>query len=66
MRGFVCLDLTMCDVTDIAGVKKHDEVTIIGREGTEEITASEIAAKTGTISYEVFCNITKRVPRIYQ
>ena len=66
IRGLICMDLTMCDVTDIPGVKKGDEVTIIGRDGTEEITASEIAEKTGTISYEIFCNITKRVPRIYQ
>ncbi|MFQ5427575.1 MAG: alanine racemase [Thermodesulfobacteriota bacterium] len=66
IRGLICMDLTMCDVTEIPGVKKGDEVTIIGRDGDEEITASEIAEKTGTISYEIFCNITKRVPRIYR
>lgn len=65
IRGLICMDLTVCDVTEIPGVKKGDEITIIGADGSEEITASEIAEKTGTISYEVFCNISKRVPRIY-
>ncbi|MBI2411887.1 MAG: alanine racemase [Deltaproteobacteria bacterium] len=63
--GTVCMDLTMCDCTDIPGVAVGDEAVIIGRQGTEEITAEEIAGKTGTISYEVFCNISSRVPRIY-
>jgi len=65
IAGLICMDLTMCDVSDIPGVKAGDEVTLIGRDGSEEITASEIAEKTGTISYEIFCNISKRVPRIY-
>ncbi len=63
--GLICMDLTICDVTDIKGVSVDDEVTIIGRQGNEEITASELAGLTGTISYEIFCNISKRVPRIY-
>jgi len=65
IRGLICMDLTMCDVTHIPGVKEGDEVTLIGRDGSKEITASEIGEKTGTISYEIFCNISKRVPRIY-
>ncbi len=63
--GLICMDLTICDVTDIKGVQIGDEVSIIGRDGTEEITAVELAEKTGTISYEIFCNISKRVPRVY-
>jgi len=63
--GLICMDLTMCDVTDIKGVTTGDEVTIIGRDGDEEITAKELAELTGTISYEIFCNISKRVPRVY-
>jgi len=63
--GLICMDLTVCDVTDIKDVSVGDEVTIIGQDGNEEITAEEIARLTGTISYEIFCNISKRVPRIY-
>ncbi|MBI5643477.1 MAG: alanine racemase [Deltaproteobacteria bacterium] len=65
IAGTVCMDLTMCDVTDIPGVAKGDEAVIIGRQGKEEIRAEEIAEKAGTISYEIFCNISPRVPRIY-
>ncbi|MBE9527711.1 MAG: alanine racemase [Proteobacteria bacterium] len=65
IAGTICMDLTMCDVTDIPDVEVGDEVVIIGTRGTESISAEEIAAKTGTISYEVFCSISKRVPRVY-
>lgn len=65
MIGAVCMDLTMCDVTDIPGAAVGDEAVIIGSQGSERITAEEIAEKTGTISYEIFCNISGRVPRIY-
>jgi alanine racemase len=63
--GRVCMDLTMCDVTDIPNVGPGTEVVLIGRQGDSEITADEVAAKTNTISYEIFCNISSRVPRIY-
>lgn len=66
MVGRVCMDLMMCDVTDIKDASIGDEVVIIGAQGKEEITAEEIAAKTDTISYEIFCNISARVPRIYK
>ncbi len=63
--GRVCMDMSMIDVTDIAGVCEGDEVVLIGRQGAERITASDIAEKTGTIPYEVLCGISGRVPRIY-
>jgi len=63
--GTVCMDLTMCDVTDVPGVNVGDEVAVIGSQGDETITAEEIAGKAGTISYEIFCNISARVPRTY-
>lgn len=62
--GRVCMDQIMVDVTG-KDVKIDDEVILIGRSGKEEITADEIANLTGTINYEVVCNIGKRVPRIY-
>jgi len=63
--GLVCMDMTMCDVTDIDGVETGDEVVVLGRQGRERITVEEMAEKSGTISYEVFCNISRRVPRVY-
>lgn len=65
IAGRVCMDLTMCDVTDVPGVKKGDEVVILGAQGREEIRIEEIAEKAGTISYEILCNISSRVPRVY-
>jgi len=62
--GRVCMDLTMIDVTEIDGVSINDEVVIIGRQGEEEISADELAAKTGTINYEIVTSIATRVPRI--
>ncbi len=63
--GRVCMDLTMIDVTEIDGVKVGDEVVIIGGQGRDSISALEIAEKIGTITYEVLCSISSRVPRRY-
>lgn len=63
--GRICMDQFMVDVTDIQGVEIGDVVTLIGKDQEEEITAEEIANLTGTIHYEVTCNISKRVPRVY-
>jgi alanine racemase len=64
--GRVCMDMCMIDVTDVPAVRENDEVVLIGSQGEEKITADDIAAKTGTIAYEVLCGISSRVPRIYQ
>ena len=64
--GLVCMDMVMIDVTDIPSAAVGDDAVIIGRQGTDEITANEVAAWLGTISYEVLCSIGPRVPRIYQ
>jgi alanine racemase len=65
MRGRISMDLTLIDVTHIAGVAIGDEVTLIGRSGAEEITANDLARWEGTVVYETLCNLTKRVPRRY-
>jgi alanine racemase len=64
VAGRVCMDMTMLDVTDVPGVAEGDEVVLLGSQGNERITADDIAAKTGTIAYEVLCGISCRVPRI--
>jgi alanine racemase len=64
--GKVCMDFIMADVTDIPKVSLGDEVVLIGSQGKEIITAEEIADRINTISYEIFCSIGKRIPRIYK
>lgn len=66
VAGTVCMDWIMADVTAIPGVSVGDEVTLLGRDHDDAITAEEWAEKAGTISYEIFCNVSKRVPRIYR
>lgn len=60
--GRVSMDLVTIDVTDIPEAQFGDEVILLGGE----ITAEELARRTGTISYEVFCRISRRVPRVYR
>ena len=64
IAGRVCMDLCMADVTEIPGVRIGDEVVLIGRQQAEYVSADELAALAGTISYEVLCGIGARVPRI--
>lgn len=63
--GRICMDQMMADVTDIDGAAVGDEVTLIGENGGESITADDLAGLCGTIGYEIVCGISKRVPRIY-
>jgi len=68
--GRVSMDLVTIDVTGIADAELGDEVVLLGKQGlstqeNDEITVEELAAKLDTISYEVFCNISARVPRVY-
>jgi alanine racemase len=65
VAGRVCMDQVMVDVGRIPGVEAGDEAVLIGRQGAEEISADEMAAHIGTISYEVFTRISERVPRLY-
>ncbi len=64
--GRVSMDLVTIDVTDLPDASVGDEVVLLGTEGNETITPEEIAAKIGTISYEVFCSVGSRVPRVYR
>ncbi len=63
--GRVCMDMIMVDVTDLPAVGVGEEAVLIGRQGAEEITVDEVAEAQGTISYEVLCRISPRVPRVY-
>lgn len=63
VRGRVCMDFIMVDITDIPGVRLEDPVTLIGTEGREKITADQLAALAGTISYEMVTRINPLIPR---
>ncbi len=63
--GHVCMDVAMVDVTDVPTVTVGDEVVLFGHQGDEVITVDEIAERGGTISYEILCNISPRVRRIF-
>jgi alanine racemase len=65
IAGRVCMDMTMIDVSGIDGVKKGDDVYLIGGSSDNAVTACEIAGIAGTISYEILCGISQRVPRVY-
>lgn len=60
--GRICMDQCMVDITDIPAARIGDEVILFG-EGAQ--SADDIAARAGTIGYEVLCLIGKRVPRVY-
>ncbi|MCX6345852.1 MAG: alanine racemase [Armatimonadetes bacterium] len=62
--GRVCMDQILIDVTDVPGAALGDDVTLYGG-GYDYLSVTNIANMIGTISYEVFCNISQRVPRIY-
>lgn len=62
--GRVSMDLTMLDVTDVTNVALGDEVILLGTQSGLQITAEEVANQIGTISYEVACSLSARVPRV--
>ena len=61
--GRVCMNLTMVDVTDVAGVTEGDEAVIIGSQGEDHISAEMMAEWAGTINYEVVSRIHPSIPR---
>lgn len=63
--GRVCMDQIMVDVTDIPGAQAGDEAVLLGAQGEDCISAQEMADWLGTISYEVLCSPSRRVPRVY-
>lgn len=65
VAGRVTMDLTMVDVTDIAGVRPGDEVVLLGTQGGEAISAEEMAGWADTISYEILTSISPGIPRCY-
>ena len=65
IAGTVTMDQIMVDCGPDADVAPGDEVVLIGRQGSEQITAWEWADRLDTIAYEVVCGVGPRVPRLY-
>ena len=65
LRGMVSMDNITVDVGSEPAVSVGDRATLIGVDGAERQTAEELARRIGTISYEVLCWISRRVPRVY-
>lgn len=63
--GNISMDLTTIDISRVAGVKVGEEVTVIGKQGEEEIRIEELAKWTGTIPYEILTSINKKLPRVF-
>jgi len=66
--GRISMDLTLIDVTNVPGVEIDDEVMLLGtnnRNPELRITAEDLARISGTLSYEVTCGVSERVPRVY-
>ena len=64
--GRICMDQMMVDVTDIPDVQVEDIVTLVGTDGDETITIEEIANPAARFDYEMLCDISSRVTRVYK
>ena len=61
--GRVAMNMFVADVSQVEGVQAEDEVVLLGKQGSEEITAEELAEKIGTINYEITTRILSSLPR---
>ncbi len=65
LLGRVTMDLMVIDVTDVPDAAAGDEVVLMGRQGDEEISASELADLAGTIHWEIVTRVGSRVKRVF-
>jgi alanine racemase len=66
IAGRVCMDMTVIDITGINGVEEGTPVVLFGCQDGVTLSVEALAEQTGTIGYELLCNIGKRVPRVYR
>jgi alanine racemase len=64
--GRVTMDQILADVSALPGIEPGEEVVLLGRQGAEEILAAELATKAGTIAWEIFTCVGRRVKRVPQ
>jgi alanine racemase len=65
IAGNISMDLTSVDVTDLPEVAIGDEAVLLGSQGEATIRVEEVAEACGTIPYEIFTAVSRRVPRFY-
>jgi len=63
--GTITMDHIMCDVGNDFDIQTGDDVTLIGQDGDDRITARDLCINLGTIPYEVLCMLNSRIPRVY-
>lgn len=63
--GRISMDVTVVDLTEVPEARPGDAATLVGRDGGEEITLDEAAARAGTIPYEILTGLGARLPRVY-
>jgi alanine racemase len=63
VRGRICMNMTLVDVTDVPGARAGDEVVLLGAQGADAVTAEQFAAWADTINYEVTTRIAESIPR---
>lgn len=65
VAGTVCMDMIMVDIGPEAAVNIGDEAVLIGSQGSNEISLNSVAKKCNTITYEILCGFSERLPRVY-
>jgi alanine racemase len=65
MRGRISMDVTVVDLTSLPDARAGDAAVLLGAAGGERITLDEVAARCGTISYEILTGLGPRLPRVY-
>src|SRR5467141_89585 len=63
--GIISMDVTMIDVTDIEGAAIGDVATIYGTDGNQQLLANFVARSVGTVTSDLLCAVSQRVPRLY-
>ena len=62
--GAITMDQLILDISHLKNIKVGDIVTLIGKDGEQEITADDWASELGTISWEILCGFKRRLPRV--
>jgi alanine racemase len=63
VRGRICMNMIMVDITDIPGIQNGDEAVLIGKQREEILTANQLASLAGTIHYELVSRLSAQIPR---
>lgn len=66
IRGMICMDLMMVDVTQVPDVKEFTPVTLVGKDQEEEISVEYLGELSGRFSYELLCDLISKIPRVYR